>query len=58
MCMTGMLPKESPLKLVDDRIIKVTHFDFKKMCFSILNDRNLIEDENLTFANSNPWELR
>ena len=54
MCMTGMLPKESPLKLADDRIIKITHFDFKEMCFSILNDRNLMEDKNLTFANSNP----
>ena len=32
MCMTGMLPKESPLKLADDRTIKVTHFDFKEMC--------------------------
>ena len=31
MCMTGMLPKESPLKLADDRIIKITHFDFKEM---------------------------
>ena len=53
MCMTGMLSKESPLKLTDDRIIKITHFDFKEMCFSILNERNLMEDENLTFANSN-----
>ena len=52
--MTGMLPKESPLKLADDRIIKVTHFDFKEMCFSILNGRDLMKDKNLTFANSNP----
>ena len=54
LCMTGMLPKESPLKLADDRIIKVTHFDFKEMCFSILNDGDLMKDENLTFANINP----
>ena len=56
MCMTGMQPKESPLKLSDDRIIKVTHFDFKEMCFSILNDKHLMNEKNLTFVNSNPSE--
>jgi len=34
MCMTGMQPKETPLKLSDDRIIKVTHFDFKEIYFN------------------------
>jgi len=54
MCMTGMRPKETSMKLSDDRVIKVTHFDFKQMCISILNDRLLMEDNNLTFANDNP----
>ena len=54
MCMTGMQPKETSMKLSDDRMIKVTHFDFKQMCISILNDRFLMNDNNLTFVNDNP----
>ena len=36
MCMTGMLPKESPLKLADDRIIKLLTLILRKCAFQFL----------------------
>ena len=54
MCKTGIQPKETSMKFLDDTMIKITHFDFKQMCISILNDRLFMDDNNLTFANDNP----
>ena len=58
MCMSGMKPKETPLILSDNRTINVTHFDFKEMCFSILNNNFLMKDTNFTFPNENPCDYK
>ena len=52
--MTGLQLKETSLRLSDDMMVKVTHFDFKEICFSHLNNKLLMDENNITFPNDNP----
>ena len=54
LCLNDAQPFEIEVQLTDESIIKVVCFDFQEMCYSILSDETIMQDENYTFRNDDP----
>ena len=53
-CMRKMIPQSSSIQLHNGQTCLVNHFDFEQMCYSILSDSNIMQDDNFNFGNNNP----